>query len=197
MYKILSKVLAARLKITIPIVVGEVQSAFSGGKNIQDGILIANEIVDGWKKSKKQGLVIKLDFEKAFDNLNWKYILRMLNLMGFPRLWIKWMKECLQSAWVSVLVNGSPTKEFQMQKGVRQGDPISPFLFIIAVEGLNWLFKRALNQGILNGLVIGNDGPVITHLQFADDTLVFCKANLEEVQVVKKILCDFEEFSGL
>lgn len=70
MYKILAKVLSARIKSTIPLVVGEVQSAFSEGKNIQDGILIANEIVDGWKKERKQGLIIKLDFEKAFDNLN-------------------------------------------------------------------------------------------------------------------------------
>lgn len=85
MYKILSKVLAARLQLTIPVIVGEVQSAFTSGKSIQDGVLIANEIVDGWKKSRKQGIIIKLDFEKAFDNLNWKYILRMLKLMGFPR----------------------------------------------------------------------------------------------------------------
>lgn len=197
MYKILSKVLAARIKNTIPVVVSEVQSAFSGGKNIQDGILIANEVVDGWKKGRKQGLIIKIDFEKAFDKLNWQYLWKMMKLMNFPRKWITWMKECLSSAWISVLVNGSPTKGFKMHKGVRQGDPLSPFLFIIAVEGLNWLFKRALNQGSFNGVKMGNEGLTLSHLQFADDTLVFCKASLEEVQVVKKLLEDFEEISGL
>lgn len=76
---------------------------------------------------RKQGIIIKLHFEKAFDNLNWNYTLRMLNLLGFPRKWVKWVKECLNTAWVSVLVNGSPSKEFQMHKGIRQGDPLSPF----------------------------------------------------------------------
>lgn len=84
-----------------------------------------------------------------------------------------------------------------MQKGVRQGDPISPFLFIIAAEGLNWTFKKAVAQGTLSGLAMGRDGPIITHLQFTDDTLVFCKANLEEVHTIKSLLGDFEEMSGL
>lgn len=197
MYKILSKVLAARLKVTIPVVVGEVQSAFTGGKNIQDGILIANEVVDSWKKERKQGLIIKLDFQKAFGNLNWNYTLEMMMIMGFPNKWILWIKECLSSSWIYVLVNGSSSLDFQMEKGVRQGDPLSPFLFIIAVEGLNWMFKNAVSQGSLCGLAMGNAGPIITHLQFADDTLVFCKAILEEVQTVKSLLCEFEEISGL
>ncbi|KAI8537443.1 hypothetical protein RHMOL_Rhmol09G0024200 [Rhododendron molle] len=106
MYKILSKVLASRLKKTITTVVGDVQSAFTGGKNIQDSILIANEIVDGWKKKKVRGIIIKLDFEKAFDNLIWVYLFRMMHMFGYPDKWIMWIEECLSSAWVSVLVNG-------------------------------------------------------------------------------------------
>lgn len=78
MYKILSTLLASRIKTTIPLVVGEVQSAFTGEKNIEDGILIANEIIDGWKRSKKEGIIIKLDFEKAFDNLNWNYLFNLM-----------------------------------------------------------------------------------------------------------------------
>lgn len=159
MYKILAKVLAARLKCTIPTVIGEVQSAFSGGKNIQDGILIANEEVDYWKKTKKQGVIIKLDSEKAFDNLNWDFSLNMMQLLGFPQKWVSWIKECLSSPCVFVLVNGSPTKQFQMQKGVRQGDPLSPFLFIIATEGLNWIFKNVEVEGLIKGLVMSNGGP--------------------------------------
>lgn len=114
--------------------------------------------------------------------------------MSFPR---KWIKEWLESAWIQELVNGSPCNEFQMQKGVHQRDPLSPFMFIIADEGLNWLFKKSLMEGTLSGLSMTDEGPVITHLQFTDNTLVFCLASNEEVQVIKKLLGDFEEIFGL
>lgn len=114
MYKMLSKVLAARIKPCIPVVLGDLQSGFLGGRNIQDGILIANEVVDSWKKNRKQGLIIKLDFEKALDNVNWIYLFKVMNLMGFLVKWVKWIRECLSSAWILILVNGAPTQEFQM-----------------------------------------------------------------------------------
>ncbi|XP_057489485.1 secreted RxLR effector protein 78-like [Actinidia eriantha] len=173
MYKFLAIVLAARLKKIIPVVVDKVQSAFIRGRNIQDGILIANEVVEEWKRSSQRGVIIKLDFEKAFDKVNWNYLLKMMDLMNFPQRWKDWIEECLSCARVSVLVNGSPCEEFQMQKGIRQGDPMSPFLFIIAAEGLNWLLKNAELLGSFSGLKIGIDALVVTHLQFADDTLIF------------------------
>lgn len=117
--------------------------------------------------------------------------------MGFPMKWIKWIRECLTSAWISILVNGAPTEEFQMQKGVRQGDPLSPFLFIIAAEGLNWSFKKMEAQGLIQGMQFGNGGPKLTHLQFADDTLVFCKADLVNVTNIRRVLRAFEITSGL
>ncbi|GFZ09150.1 hypothetical protein Acr_20g0009580 [Actinidia rufa] len=142
MYKILTKVLTVRMKQSIKKVVGEVQSAFVGGRNIQDGILIANEMVDYWKKKKKKGLIIKLDFAKAYDNINWNFLFGMIKLMGYPQKWIQWIKECVSTARVSVLVNGSPTEEFKMHKGLRQGDPLSLLLFIATAEGLNVFLKE-------------------------------------------------------
>lgn len=197
MYKILSKVLAARFKPNLNTFVGEVQSAFTGGRNIQDSILIANEIVDGWKKRKVRGLIINLDLEKAFDNINWTFMFRMLRMLGYPDKWILWMHECLSTALVSILVNGSPSKQFRMQKGIRQGDPLSPFLFIIGAESLNCIFQGAIHQGTIKGLRIGVDGPLLTHLQFANDTLVFCGADLEEFKNIKCLLKGFEVMSGL
>ncbi|XP_071704984.1 secreted RxLR effector protein 78-like [Rutidosis leptorrhynchoides] len=99
--------------------------------------------------------IFKVDFEKAFDNLNWDFLLEMMERMDFGIRWRKWILACLKSASISILVNGSPTDEYCLECGVRQGDPLSPFLFIIAVEGLNNLKKSAINSGLYKGVEIG------------------------------------------
>lgn len=195
-YKVLAKVLVNRLRPVLPQVIGEVQSAFLGGRNIQDEILIASEVIDFWKKRKLKGAIIKLDFEKAYDNLNWKYLLQMMEFFGFPNKWIAWIKECISTATLSVLVNGSPTKEFAMEKGIRQGDPLSPFLFIIAAAGLNLLFQKAKDAGLIKGVQF-NQNFSLTHLQFVDDTIVVSNGEVAEVENIKRILRCFEVMSGL
>ena len=127
------------------------QSPFVGGRNIQDGVLIANEILDEGKRRKRRGLAIKLDFEKAYGNLNRNFLIKMLNSFEFPEKWVRWISECISSVLSSVLVNGSPTKEFKMQRGLRQGDPLSPFPFILAGEGFNILFRIAKEKGFCKG----------------------------------------------
>jgi len=112
-YKILSKILANRLKKVLPSVIHENQSAFLGGRGMLDSILVANETVDYLKKEKKSGVLVKVDFEKAYDSVNWKFLYYMLGRLGFNVKWINWIKACLESASVSVLVNGSPTEEFK------------------------------------------------------------------------------------
>lgn len=197
LYKILAKVLSNRLKLVMPRIIGEVQSAFVGGQNILDGVLIANEIVDVWRKSKSKGLILKLDFKKAFDSVNWAFLFSMLSNFGFGNKWIKWIKACVSSAKISVLVNGSPTPEFHPQRGLRQGDPLSPFLFNIVAEALNILLSKAKELGLLKGAQVGSSGFSISHLQFADDTILFCEANWREVVNIKRILRCFELLSGL
>jgi hypothetical protein len=135
LYKILSKVLANRLRLIIGRVVSETQSAFVKERQILDGILIANEVVDEAQKTKRELLLFKVDFEKAYDSVDWGYLDTVMNKMAFPPLWRKWIKECVSTATASVLVNGSPTDEFPLQRGLRQGDPLSPFLFLLASEG--------------------------------------------------------------
>ncbi|CAL5403808.1 unnamed protein product [Camellia sinensis] len=197
LYKILAKVLSHRMKQVMPQVISEAQSAFLEGRNILDGVLIANEIVDGWRKFNRKGLVLKLDFEKAYDSVNWEFLFSMLSNFGFGNRWVKWLKTCVTSTKVSVLVNGSPTEEFCPQRGLRQGDPLSPFLFNIVAEGLNILFERAKEMGLIQGVAIGNNGVRVTHLQFADDTIIFCEAEWVEVVTIKRILRCFEILSGL
>ncbi|XP_028122593.1 uncharacterized protein LOC114319737 [Camellia sinensis] len=177
-YKMLAKVLSKRIKQVLLAVISEVQSTFVSGRHILDGVLIANEVVDRWHKARKKGIILKLDFEKAYDSLSWDFLLSMLGSFGFGARWIRWMKTCVITTMVSVLVNGSPTEEFQPQKGLRQGDPLSPFLFIVAAEGLNLLLGRAIEKGLFKGASVGSNQLGISHLQFADDTIIFCEGGL-------------------
>lgn len=196
-YKILAKILSRRMKEVLPAVINEVQSAFVSGRHILDGVMIANEVIDGWHKAKKGGIILKLDFEKAYDSLNWVFLLSMLGNLGFGTRWIRWIKTCITSVKVSILVNGAPTEEFVPQKGLRQGDPLSPFLFLVAAEGLNLLLSRALEKGLIKGASVGTKQLGISHLQFADDTIIFCEGELEEVMNIKRVLRCFEVLSGL
>ncbi|CAL5444250.1 unnamed protein product [Camellia sinensis] len=197
LYKIFTKVLSSRLKVVIPQIISENQSLFIGGRNILDRVLVANEVVDSWKKARKRSLVIKLDFEKAYDSLNWGFLLSMMINFRFSEKWVKWIKECITSSRLSVFANEAPTNEFSPQRGFKQGDSLSPFLFIIAAEGLSILMSRALDLELIKGVKIGSSGVVLTHLQFADNSLILCEADVLEVSCLKRILRCFEMLSGL
>ncbi|GJV91519.1 putative RNA-directed DNA polymerase, partial [Tanacetum coccineum] len=168
---IISKILAERMKKVICKVIGEEQNAFIQGRYILDGGLIATEACEYLKKEKKKAFLLKVDFEKAYDSVN--FIQNTLLQMGFGERWCKWVQTCQKSASVSVLVNGSPTLEFKMERGVRQGDPLSPFLYLVAAEGLNVTLKDAVRNGLFKGVKIGRSDIPISHLQYAEDTLIF------------------------
>ncbi|XP_071741167.1 uncharacterized mitochondrial protein AtMg01250-like [Rutidosis leptorrhynchoides] len=120
-----------------------------------------------------------------------------MKIMGFGEKWRKWIMTCLSSASVSILVNGFPTEEFKLERGVRQGDPLSPFLFIIAAEGLNWLTKAAVASNLFVGVEIGRDKIPISHLQYADDTIFLGKWSENNIESLLKLLKCFELSSGL
>ncbi|XP_028110486.1 uncharacterized protein LOC114308998 [Camellia sinensis] len=149
------------MKVLLPSIIDRVQSTFLNGRSIMDGVLIANEVVDWWKKSNRKGLILKLNFEKAYDTVNWNFLSHMLENFGFGSTWTKWMKGCISSARVSVLINGSPLPEFYPQNGLRRGDPGSPFLFNVVVEGLNILISRAKALGIFKGVSVGGSDVVV------------------------------------
>jgi len=121
MYKILAKVLTNRLRSVIGSVVSDSQSAFVKGRQILDGILVANEIVDEAHRCKKELILFKVDFEKAYDSVDCGYLDEVMMKMGFPTLWHKWIKECIRTATTSVLVNESPTDEFSLGRGSKTG----------------------------------------------------------------------------
>ncbi|XP_039685099.1 uncharacterized protein [Medicago truncatula] len=198
LYKVLAKVLANRLCIVIGSVVSANQSAFVKGKQILDGILIANEVVDEARRAKRELLLFKVDFEKAYDSVDLKYLDMVMDHMNFPTLWRKWIKECVGTAKASVLVNGSPTDEFIIERGLHQGDPLSPFLFLLAAEGFNVLMQAMEGAHIFNGYGVGQANQVrLTHLQFAYDTLLIGEKSWLNVRSMRAVLLLFEEVSGL
>ena len=126
LYKILTKVLANRIKRVMSLIIFQAQNAFVEGRHILDAVLIANEAVDSILRKNESRLLYKLDIEKAYDHINWDFLFQIMEKMGFDRKWISWIKWCTSIATFSVLVNGSPTGFFRSSRGLRQGDPLSP-----------------------------------------------------------------------
>ena len=169
----LATVLANRLRLVIGSVVSDSQSVFVKGKQILDGILIANEVVNEARRLGKELLLFKVDFEKAYDSVDLKYLDAVMVQMNFPTLWRKWISECVGTATASVLVKGSSTDQFAIERGLRQGDPLSPFLFLLAAEGFNILMKEVVGAQMFHGYGVGDGSEVrLSHLQFVDDTLI-------------------------
>ncbi|RVW52584.1 Protein MICRORCHIDIA 7 [Vitis vinifera] len=193
-------VLANRIKKVIGKVISPDQNAFIKGRQILDGSLIANEVIDLWQKRGEKGIVCKLDIEKAYDSINWQFLLKVMQKMGFGSKWIGWMWYCISTVKYSVLVNGAPTGFFSSTKGLRQGDPLSPYLFIMGMEVLSVLITRAAEGGFIKGCRIWRDreqAVKVTHLLFADDTIIFCEAKKEALLHLGWVLFWFEAASGL
>ena len=130
--------------------------------------------------------------------MDWGYLDSVLGRMAFPVLWRKWIRECVCTATVSVLVNGSLIDEFPLKRGLRQGDPLSPFLFLLAAEGLNIVMKSLVEAQLFSGYSIGDVNPVgVSHLQFADDTLLLGTKSWANVCALRAGLVIFEAMSGL
>lgn len=140
LYKIISKIFSTWLAKVIHKLIGANQTTFLIWRQILDSCVIANEIVSCAKSEDSRLLLFKVDFEKAFDNVNWSFFHDIMQQMGFGVKCRKWINMCINSTSISVLVNGSPSREFKMERGLRQVDPLSPFLFLISVEALQVLY---------------------------------------------------------
>lgn len=197
LYKIVAKVLASRIKLVIGNLIGVTQSAFIKGRFILDGVVVLNEAIEEAKKSKVKRIIFKADFAKAFDSICWDYLLDVMKKMCFPIKWINWIRECISTAKANVLVNGSPSGEFDLERGLRQGDPLSPLLFLIAAEGLSLLVDRAVNRGLLKAAEIGRNKVKLSHIQYADDTMFIVNGEKENAMAIRRLLNNFEIASGL
>eukprot|EP00253_Pinus_taeda_P036043 PITA_36043 len=196
-YKIISKVIENRLKPILPNLISEEQSGYVEGRQIQDNILLAQEMVHTLQTRKKVGMVMQLDLSKAFDKVNWNYLEAILTAFGFDQQWINWILALIKSSSFSILVNGSPSETFIPSRGIRQGDPLSPFLFVILMEGVSRLIHKAKEEGNLRGLHPLQSIPATTHQQFMDDTLLHGTPTVKEALAFKSILILFNKASGM
>ena len=193
----MAKILSSRIKKVLHKVIDVRQSAFLEGRGIVDSVLVANEVLEDIKRRKSSCIFFKVDYEKAYDSIDWSFLFYMLERLGFCGRWVCWIRACLESSSVSVLVNGSPTQEFKPKKGVRQGDPLAPFLFLVVAEGLAGVVRMVIDKDLLESVEIGDRLTKVNMLQFADDTFFLCKASAQSVLVIKAILICFELASGL
>ncbi|KAK3222107.1 hypothetical protein Dsin_009132 [Dipteronia sinensis] len=146
---------------------------------------------------KEGGLLVKLDFEKAYDSVDHTFLDSLLEGMGFGCKWRQWMSSCISSPMFSVFVNGSPTQQFSLQRCLCQGDPLSPFLFNIVIKPLNRMFQKAFNLEMLRGVVFGYNEVHVSHPQFTYDTILFIERKIEFIFNSKRIFHCFEIVSGL
>lgn len=157
-YKVISKVLYNRLKLILHEVVSETQRAFVSGMLISDNIIIAQEMVHALRTNeevKGEFMVVKTDMSKAYDRVEWCFLETLMERLGFDRVWVRWIMACVNSVTYSVLLNGGSHGFIKPERGLRQGDPLSPFLFILCSEALVNCLNNAVDRGSLNGIKLG------------------------------------------
>ncbi|KAL8119749.1 hypothetical protein AgCh_017015 [Apium graveolens] len=197
--RILSKVLANRVKSTLQTIISEQQSAFIENRLLTDNALVAFE-VNHHIHRKTQGAMgvvgLKVDVSKAYDRLEWSFIEFMHQKFDFPCLWTDRVMKCIKTVSYSFLQDGKIFGNVKPQRGVRQGDPISPYLYIMCAEGLSGIMRRYEEDGLIHGCKIARGAPPVSHLLFADDCYFFFRASKIEAGMMRDILQQYQVVSG-
>lgn len=195
-YTIISEVIANRLKPLLPMLVSEEQTRYVEGRQILNHIIQAHEVVHSLKANKQADMIIQLDIVKAYDKLSWSYIREVLKSYCFDNNQIKWVMALVTTACCSILLNGSPSITFRPSRDLRQGDPLSPFLFILMMKGLGKAINLAKEEGRIQGLKLTHNGDTLTHKKILDDTMLQGISIVREAKAFKQILHDFAMATG-
>lgn len=197
LYKIISKILSNRMKQVLHTVISDTQSAFIPGRMIFDNVILSHELVKGYtKKNISPRCMVKVDIQKAYDSVEREFIQQMLTEFEFPYRYIRWIMVCLTSVVYTINVNGESTQPFQARKGIRQGDPISPYFFVICMEYLSRCLKGLQKEKLFH-YHPRCKRMSITHVCFADDLLLFAKGDKNSMQQLMRMLDEFAAVSGL
>eukprot|EP00253_Pinus_taeda_P010390 PITA_10390 len=196
-YKIISKVIANKLKPILPGIISEEQSGYVEGRQILDNIILAQEMIHALHSRKKVGMLMQLDLSKSYDKVSWNYLEAILDAFGFCKHWVNWILALIKSSRFSILVNGAPSEPFSPSRGIRQGDPLSPFLFFILMDGLSRSIAKRKAEGKIKDLQPIPSIPATTHQQFVDDTILHSNPTVKEALAFKGILDLFSRASGM
>nr|XP_027127799.1 uncharacterized protein LOC113743944 [Coffea arabica] len=195
--KVLFRILAERLAPLLPRIISLNQSRFVRGRQISDNYLLTQEVISGiGRKNRGGNVALKLDMTKAYDRVSWVFLVNVLRTFGFGERWIDMVWRLISNPWFSVLLNGTPHGFFPASRGLRQGDPLSPSLFILAAEVLSRMLNQLLHRPGFCGFKVPRACPSITHLGFADDILIFSSASTCSLKMLMETLARYEGVSG-
>uniref|UniRef100_A0A2N9GVI8 Reverse transcriptase domain-containing protein n=1 Tax=Fagus sylvatica TaxID=28930 RepID=A0A2N9GVI8_FAGSY len=192
-YKIVTKIIVCKIRPIIGNLVSPYQAAFVPRRRGIDNVIIAQEIIHSMhrKKGKVGQLVLKLDLEKAYDRLEWSFIREVLNFFKFPSSFVNLVLKCVSTSSFSILVNGGQMENFKPSRGIRQGDPLSPYLFILCMEYLSLKILEECDNNSWKGIKASRGGLVFSHLFFADDLLFCAEVSISCCYTISRVLDDF------
>ena len=196
-YKVISRLLAGRLKSILELVISHSQTAFMPGRLLTENVLLATEIFHGYnKRNVERSAMLKVDLRKAFDSVRWDFVLATLRGLSIPDIFIGWIRQCICSPSFSLIVNGQSCGYFKGTQGLRQGDPLSPYLFVLTMEVFSGLLASRYDSGYICYHPKTHDLQ-ISHLMFADDVMIFFDGGGSSLYGINETLEDFAGWSGL
>jgi hypothetical protein len=198
-YKVISKCMVNRLRPILGDIVSINQSAFVSGRLIMDNALVAFEclhFIEHNTNTEKNFCAYKLDLSKAYERVDWDFLKKVMQRLGFSHQWVDWIMSCVTSVRYQVKFNGTLLDSFSPSRGLRQGDPLSPFLFLFVADGLSTLLQREVNANSIEPVKICRRAPGISHLLFADDSLLFFRAQGTQATRIKTVLDKYASSTG-
>jgi hypothetical protein len=196
-FKIFAKALNNRLELVCDRLLGPNQSTFIRGKYILESVVAAHGVVYAVKRNKDKGLVLKLDYEKAYDRVSWQFLEKMLISRGFGTKWAKWIMRMVKGGSISIWFNDETSPYFKPGKGLRQGDPLSPLLFNLVVDVFTRMLMKAARKGYILGFLSNLYPEGVISLQYIDDTLLFLNHGYQDACHLKWIMIYYEQVLGM